>query len=767
MHDVKGFPPRVLETLKMLAEYTESHVALTKGRGDSYKILQAAPPDEGDEKDDAVSQMLRSPLQWEETKSGWLELDKASLVHPFVYGCVFTFPENISRESHCLGLFKSNNQYWNNNRKLLIEQTRKTIEEQLGPDQNGSFNTKTRDELEESKKRLQVLINATPDIICFKDEQGRWMEANEAIRQLFRLQGKDILFKDEEFLKNLVPEMAGVFEQCRQSDQMAWEKKRPITVEEVVPQPNGDERTLDVIKIPVYKSNGDKKGLVIMGRDITDRKQAEELLKESERRFRNMAMHANDIIFEWDPETDRMNWYGKADYLKHHGTLPGSLADFAVRIHHDDRQRIVDFWQNHLREKIEWMDEFCLNSGKEDLKYFRGNGVMLLKQNKPYKMVGSLTNVTREKKLINNLKEAVDEAQYNQSRITGLLAVIPDMLFVFNKEGHIIDYHAHDHQSLFVSPEDFIDRKVDEYLPEELAWLTHQKISATQQHKKVETYEYHLTIDEEIKTFESRMVYVDDDRYLTIVRDITRARQAEQELREAKEQAEKSDRLKSAFLANMSHEIRTPMNGILGFSELLKSKCLPEEERQNCLDTIIKSGQQLLSIINNVLDLSRLETGQISVVRDRVNLTRLISDLGRYFELEAKERAVQLREHKPSDNCFAYVDGGKITQVFNNLLSNAFKFTSPGGKILFGLEPRQDHLLCFVHDDGIGIAPRHHEFIFEQFGQVIKIDAKNKGGTGLGLSICKSLVDLMGGELWVESKEGQGASFFFTIPFNP
>ena len=160
------------------------------------------------------------------------------------------------------------------------------------------------------------------------------------------------------------------------------------------------------------------------------------------------------------------------------------------------------------------------------------------------------------------------------------------------------------------------------------------------------------------------------------------------------------------------------------------------------------------------------KTGQISVIRDWVNLTHLVTDLGRFFEIEAKERAIELSEQKPEGDCFAYVDGGKITQIFNNLLNNAFKFTSPGGTIILGFEPRQDHLLCFVHDNGIGIASRHHKLFFERFGQVLKVDAQNKGGTGLGLSICKSLVDLMEGELWVESKEGQGASFFFIIPFN-
>jgi len=767
MNKKNGPHHKTLETLRMLAEFSGSHVLLKTGAENSFDVLQASPEKTSNNSNSVTYEMLEALPDARITNTGWNEIEDNRLIKPFVYGCFFDFQKTDIPQDCRLLLFKKDRQPYTSSQLLLIEQTRNAIEEQLGKTQNSPLNQDSLEKLEDSKKRLQILINATPDIICFKDAKGRWMEANEAIQQLFRLQGKDIRFKDDEHLKKLVPELSEAFDQCRKYDQEAWNKKKPITKEEIIPRPNGDERILDVIRTPVFDSNGNRQGLVLLGRDITARKKAEELLRESEQRFRNVALHANDIIFEWNPYSDRINWFGKAEYLTRKGAPPASLKGFARLLHPEDRHRFVDCWRNQLKNQMEWKDEFRLNPEFEEVNHFRGNGVMLFKSNKPYKLVGTLTNVTQEKRLIKNLKEAVDESQQNQARITGLLSVIPDMLFVFNKKGDFIDYHVKEDHSLLLAPENFLDRNADEVLPPEIASLTHKKIEATQLHKKVETYEYQLNIDNQIRTFESRMVYVDDDRYLTIVRDVTRARKAEQDLREAKEQAEKSDHLKSAFLANMSHEIRTPLNGILGFSELLKNESIDEVERQNCLDIIIKSGNQLLSIINDVLEISRLETGQITLIRDRVNLTRLITDLGRFFEIEAKEKSVKLKEQKPENDFFAYLDGGKVTQIFNNLLNNAFKFTSPGGNILFGFEPRQDHLLCFVHDDGIGIAPRHHNLIFERFGQVYKIDAQTKGGTGLGLSICKSLTDLMGGKIWVQSKPGQGASFFFSIPLYP
>ncbi|PWE00519.1 sensor histidine kinase [Marinilabilia rubra] len=623
---------------------------------------------------------------------------------------------------------------------------------------------KTLRALKESKDRLRVLINATPDVICFKDAEGKWMEANESIQQLFRLKDKEFLFKEEGYLETLVPELKDVFQQCALSDKEAWEKRQPVMAEESVPLPDGRECKLDVIKTPVFDDTGRRKGIVILGRDITARKITEERLRESEERFRIVATHTNDIIYEWNPTTDKMSWFGKFSFIGPFKEPPSTFEEFSARIHEEDRFRIVNFWTNRFPKNEEWFDEFRVEMDNRAFQYYKGSGIMIFKDGLPQKVIGTFTNITQEKKLIYSLHAAVDEANQNQARITGLLSVIPDLIFVFDKEGVIKDYHAENEEDLYLPPNSFIDQKIDNIFPENIANLTHQKIAAVQLHKSLETYEYEMGEDENLGIFESRMVYVNEDRFMTIVRDVTHARKVERDLIEAKEQAERSDRLKSAFLANMSHEIRTPMNGILGFSELLRTKDLPEEDRDNCVDVIVKSGQQLLAIINDVLEVSQLETGQVNFLPDRVNLNRLTHDLARFFEVEAVERNVELRYHVPEDDLFCLVDGGKITQVFNNLISNAFKFTSPGGHVVFGFEPDGDRVRFFVHDDGIGIAAKHHKIIFERFGQVLKVGAQNRGGTGLGLSICKSLVELMEGNIWVESAAGHGASFFFTLP---
>jgi len=880
MQEVNGFPPAALETLKMLATFTSSSVALMIETEGVVSFIHA---ESGEEKkgDVLVKQAIDQTAKVGRGIKGWFELNDPLFVHPFKSGRFINLNSKSFHRNNRLCLFTNNPGGWNPSQILLMDQTCRSIEQQfenyffdthiadeidsdrfrllfdfspvgvffyntslkisafndrfvtilgvpaskllnldlnnirdrsiipailkplsgeegnyegeyistlsekklniimktapilnqskeitglMGVVNDNTNRINTLKELKESKDRLKVLINATPDIICFKDGEGRWMEANESIQELFRLKGKDFLFKDEEHLKKLVPELSEIFDQCDRSDQVAWESGEPLVIEEIIPLPNGDERRLDVIKTPVFSPDGSRKGIVILGRDITARKKAEEMLRESEERFRIVATHANDIIFEWDPRTDKMSWFGNSGYIGSAEVPPRTFSNFAKLIHPDDRVRVEQFWKTRFPLKEEWNDEFKVKLKNGRIKYYRASGIMIFKEGAPEKAIGTFTNVTQEKELIFSLKEAVEEAQNNQARITGLLAVIPDLIFVFDRNGVIKDYHADSTNHLFVAPEVFMDQKIDNVMSEDIARLTHEKIASVVTHKGIETYEYEMREGSEFGIFESRMVFVDDDRIMTIVRDVTHARQVEQDLIEAKVQAEKSDRLKSAFLANMSHEIRTPMNGILGFSELLRSKNISAEEQDKSIEVIVKSGQQLLAIINDVLEVSQLETGQIQFMPDRVNLNRLVSDLSKFFEIEAKEKSVELTTQIPEEQVTGMVDGGKITQIFNNLISNAFKFTSPGGHIAFGFENEGKHIRFFVHDDGVGIAGKHHKIIFERFGQVLKVGAINKGGTGLGLSICKSLVELMNGEIWVESEAGHGASFLFRLP---
>ncbi|MFA9370516.1 MAG: ABC transporter substrate binding protein [Labilibaculum antarcticum] len=238
----------------------------------------------------------------------------------------------------------------------------------------------------------------------------------------------------------------------------------------------------------------------------------------------------------------------------------------------------------------------------------------------------------------------------------------------------------------------------------------------------------------------------------------------------AKEAAEESSRLKSAFLANMSHEIRTPMNAILGFTDLLAGTNIEIEKRNRFISIIQRNTKHLLRLISDILDISKIETNQLKIVKNKCVLDDLFINLNEIYEA-----ILELHDNKkliftttlPDDRSITEfnTDTMRLLQVFNNLIENSIKFTALG-TIEIGYDIKGDFLRFFVKDTGIGIAEDKQKIIFDRFRQAdLNVDTRKYGGTGLGLAISKSLVELLGGEIWFTSKPNEGTTFYFTIPF--
>ncbi|HEX3009449.1 MAG TPA: ATP-binding protein, partial [Bacteroidales bacterium] len=227
---------------------------------------------------------------------------------------------------------------------------------------------------------------------------------------------------------------------------------------------------------------------------------------------------------------------------------------------------------------------------------------------------------------------------------------------------------------------------------------------------------------------------------------------------------EESDRLKSVFLANLSHEIRTPMNAILGFSGFLKDNTLPEETRHNFIDIIHTSGNQLLSIINDIIEISKIETNQIVPHFAPVQIDTLLDDIYQIFQIISLENNVELKmKTDMSPNLTIITDDTKLRQVLTNLLTNAFKFTKEGF-IELGCNEKGGQIEFYVKDTGIGIDKKFFKVIFERFRQIENDLSIQKGGSGLGLAISKAYIEMMGGTISVDSKENVGSVFTFTLP---
>jgi PAS domain S-box-containing protein len=260
-----------------------------------------------------------------------------------------------------------------------------------------------------------------------------------------------------------------------------------------------------------------------------------------------------------------------------------------------------------------------------------------------------------------------------------------------------------------------------------------------------------------------------------MILDITDRKKAEEkeleyqeELKIAKEKAEESDKLKTAFLANMSHEVRTPMNAIIGFSNLFADTGISYEKKKDFANRILENCYSLLNLIENILDVAKLEAGKLKIYEKKCYLNQLLINIYSTFLKERKvddKNRIRLRLQKTIDdkNFSISTDDIRLQQVLSNLLDNAFKFTEQGS-IEFGYTVQDDFLKFFVKDTGMGLLQDQKEFVFDNFRKVEETKTKLYSGAGLGLAICKKLLKLMEGKIWVESEFGKGSTFYFTIP---
>jgi PAS domain S-box-containing protein len=255
--------------------------------------------------------------------------------------------------------------------------------------------------------------------------------------------------------------------------------------------------------------------------------------------------------------------------------------------------------------------------------------------------------------------------------------------------------------------------------------------------------------------------------FVGIKEDITDKKHIMADLLNAKEKAEESDRLKSAFLANMSHEVRTPMNGIIGFADLLTESDLSEEEKTKYLEVIQRSGKRMLDTVNDIIEVSKIDTGQVSVKENSFNLWRMFEEKYVFFNAEASEKNIHLEliNTEPDEPIVIISDESKLNSIIVNLIKNAIKFT-PKGVISFGYSISGNKLRCFVKDTGIGIPKDKQKQVFERF---TKSDVENKmayQGSGLGLSISRSYAEILGGSITLQSSPGVGTEFIVEIPID-
>jgi PAS domain S-box-containing protein len=373
-------------------------------------------------------------------------------------------------------------------------------------------------------------------------------------------------------------------------------------------------------------------------------------------------------------------------------------------------------------------------------------------------------------------REAVEKLAESEARARLVVDTAHDAFIGMNSEGNIVTWNAQAVATFGWTREEAIGQSLGDmiippafreahrkglrrFLESGDAPVVNQRLELTALHRSGREFPIEITITIPV-VFEGGYFFG------AFLRDISERRQHEAELRRAKESAEAATRAKSEFLANMSHELRTPLNGVLGYAQLLqRSRSLTSDQRE-ALDAIANCGAHLLELINDVLDLSKIEAGRIDVEAVPTNLRQLTVDIRHVIAEPARKKGLRFSiEIDPGLPSRVILDGRHIRQVLLNLLGNAVKFTERGEIVLTFSRAEDGLLYCEVSDTGIGIEEKNLQEIFEAFRQTR--DGSSAGGTGLGLTISQRLVASLGGELLVKSTPGIGSSFYFLIPLIP
>ena len=375
-----------------------------------------------------------------------------------------------------------------------------------------------------------------------------------------------------------------------------------------------------------------------------------------------------------------------------------------------------------------------------------------------------------------------EELYRTTAELKAILEAFPDHFIRIGEDGVVLDYKPGRSAEPFVTRASPVGRKVIDLVPAQFRLQLEACLAEVRRKGGMASMEYEIAEGAEVEHFEIRLLPLNWGEAIAVVRSITEQKQTKlrledyaeelrlknQELEEALQKAQEATRLKSRFLANMSHEIRTPMNGVLGMTEFLLSTPLTHEQREYA-ESLKSSANSLLTVLDDVLDISKIEAGKLQIESIPFDLEALVEEVAAVYSLRARGKGLEFVSRAEANlDCMVVGDPGRIRQVLNNLLSNALKFTETGKVELstrvIGAGEQRVMVRFQVDDTGIGIAPEHQPRLFETFVQGDDSMTRKYGGTGLGLAISKQLVELMGGRIGFRSEPGKGSSFWFAVP---
>lgn len=528
--------------------------------------------------------------------------------------------------------------------------------------------------------------------------------------------------------------------------------------------------------------NGENRPFHMIGtvQDITQRKQVEQALRESESRLEEAQKVAHIGSYEYDLETGKIEW-SKELYRLYDldpSQPPPSFDRHLKRIHPEDRLKTQPLFEQLINNGISYQFDYRILLPNGIIRYAEARGKPIFDQHgKLIKVFGTALDITQRKQTEFALRESEERFRviFEQAGIG---------MSICNLGGQFLQVNSTLAQIVGYSIPELLDRNIHD--------ITAVKYRATQKNKlrqlilgrsnNFSIEKYYICKDGSICWVNAIVSLTKDSQgnpknLIYVVEDITERKKAKIQLEQAKEKAEAANHAKSQFLANMSHELRTPLNAILGFTQLMSRSANLSQTYQEYIQIINRSGEHLLSLINDILDLSKIEAGQLQTTQESFNLFSLLDEVQQLFSLKALSKDLQLNFERES-NVPQYIkcDQKKLRSILINLLGNAIKFTDQGGiwvKIkseeIFNHDRNIEenlinkyHIFFEIQDTGIGILPSEIDSLFDVFVQS-QSGKKQAEGTGLGLPISKHFVEMMGGKINLKSTEGEGSIFTFDI----